>query len=539
VGLVVPEDFPLATLANGEERAVVEALRDQLSDDWLVLPDVGIAGERDSQMDVVIAHPQRGVAVIEVKGHRVEIRHGLFYAHGAPMDPQPDSQARANAYRLRGHLRRSGGTLEHLRVEYAIAFPNTTSVRGELPPDLLRAQVLTVAALEEMAGAVDELMSARWGNQPIGTDGIRALVQSLRPDADMEWDHDAITRRARRRMDELCTQRVKALEGLDANRRVFVRGGAGSGKSRLAVAWARRASARGERVLLTCFNDPLATVLREELPPHERLRVGSFFEVGFGLDGMPAVERPPDADATWWDTVAVGHLHRHWPEVTECFDVVIVDEAQDFSPAWLAQLAQLLDRRGSRRLMLLADEAQGVFARGFVSPSTDDGWTVYALEDNCRNTFGIASLLFRRLEGSRPLAGPESLDVRWRRADDVEATIDQVGAEIDWIEATGYAIARVLVATTHRSVRDRLREAMGFGMWEQRGDYTYICENVQRMKGLEFDFVVLVADVEVPDLLLYVGLSRAISGFCLVAPESVAERLGLSPIDDASTVTGS
>ena len=44
MGLLVPDDFPMSTLVNAAERAVVEALRDQLSDDWLVLPDVGIAG---------------------------------------------------------------------------------------------------------------------------------------------------------------------------------------------------------------------------------------------------------------------------------------------------------------------------------------------------------------------------------------------------------------------------------------------------------------------------------------------------------------
>ena len=47
------------------------------------------------------------------------------------------------------------------------------------------------------------------------------------------------------------------------------------------------------------------------------------------------------------------------------------------------------------------------------------------------------------------------------------------------------------------------------------------------MKGLEFDAVVLVTDDAVTDLLLYVGMSRAVSGFTLVAPRAVAERLGM------------
>src|SRR3954467_4450452 len=109
----------------------------------------------------------------------------------------------------------------------------------------------------------------------------------------------------------------------------FVTGSAGSRKSRLATAWAQRAIGRGERVLLTCYNDPLAEDLRGRLETSEQFTIGSFFDVALRLDGMAPLDRPDDADTEWWDLVAVGHLLRHWPGVTERFDVVIVDEAQD------------------------------------------------------------------------------------------------------------------------------------------------------------------------------------------------------------------
>ena len=109
VGLLVPEDFPLRSLANDEERAVVEALRDHLSDDWVVLPDVAlVAKSRDHQIDVVLAHPREGVAVIEVKGHRVQLRDGRFVSERGPLDVQPHAQARSNAYELRDSAPRRG-----------------------------------------------------------------------------------------------------------------------------------------------------------------------------------------------------------------------------------------------------------------------------------------------------------------------------------------------------------------------------------------------------------------------------------------------
>ena len=115
-------------------------------------------------------------------------------------------------------------------------------------------------------------------------------------------------------------------------------------------------------------------------------------------------------------------------------------------------------------------------------------------------------------------------------AGDDDTAVELVGEEIDHIEAEGYETPRVLVATTLRAVRDRLRETMGFSSWEQRGEHTIVCETVHRVKGLEFDFVVLVAADDVTDLLLYVGLSRAVVGFSLVAPATVAARLGIGPL---------
>ncbi len=70
MGILVPPNFPMSSLANEAERRVVELLCDRLTDTWMVIPDVGLLSQRDHQIDIVIAHPRDGVAVVEVKGHR-------------------------------------------------------------------------------------------------------------------------------------------------------------------------------------------------------------------------------------------------------------------------------------------------------------------------------------------------------------------------------------------------------------------------------------------------------------------------------------
>lgn len=529
MGILVPADFPMTELANEEERRVVEILCNRLTDGWVVIPDVGFHGQRDHQLDIVIAHARDGVAVIEVKGHVPTIEGGVFHAHGRPMSPQPLTQAKQNSYRLRDELLDLLPELKSLRVEYGVAFPNAAAIRGDLPPDIDPTQVLTAPALEDTLDSIERLLSTRAQIHQLGDEGLEKLVAHLRPDADFVTDAEARARYARQRLDEICRQHVGALATLDLNRRVFVTGGAGTGKTYLATEWARRAARRGERVLLTCFNQPLAGELQNRVGD-TGITIGTFHDIAQKLEGMPPIEIPDDAPGHWWDTEMFGHLHRNWHLATERFDTIIVDEAQDLSAAWITMLRQILDTDGPRRQLLLADTSQEIYRRGFLEPLADDGWTLCELTENCRNTFAIASILRHRFGGATaPIAGPESEAIDWIEADTADAAAAEVGEAIDVVmDERDHQPASMLVATTHRSLRDQLIDDYGFGRWEDCDQTMTICETIHRMKGLEFDHVILVApDADTSDELLYVGASRAVMSLTIIAPKEVATRMGL------------
>lgn len=103
----------------------------------------------------------------------------------------------------------------------------------------------------------------------------------------------------------------------------------------------------------------------------------------------------------------------------------------------------------------------------------------------------------------------------------------------EWLlEDEGRLPSSVAVLTFRGALRDLLHDELGLARWEERlssgGDEVRVLgENVHRVKGMEFDAVVLVADDEVADDLLYVGVSRAVSELAVVGPAAVGERLGL------------
>ena len=538
MGLLVPADFNLGATKNDDEVRVVEALVEQLTDGWLIFPNFRYRNHRDHEIDVVLLHEIHGIVVLEVKGHKVRLNGGIWYGDSGPLKPQPFTQAKDNAFKLRKILEQKDKDLfEGLPVRYGVIFPNTISFTGDLPAAIRREQLLLGPDLADIKFAIDELIRVTGRGMKMQRDHMEAVIDFLCPNADFTWDPEARIRMHHQRMEALCASQVRALERLDANRRVMVTGGAGSGKTRLALGWARRALiARNERVLVTCFNEPLADQINGYLGGYENVVAGAFLTVARSFEGMPHLEEPENMSAedasTFWNETVIGHLHLHWPKITEKFDTIIIDEAQDLSPAWIAQLESLLDEDGPRRLMMVADSGQEIFSRGFRMPQPDDGWTLCELVNNCRNSHQIARLLRTFLGGApAPEVGPETIGIEFDEAT-TEDYVAKVKAILDRQPDSGSGLlapvgtTAVLVPSVR--LRDQLRAELGLGSWDERETKT-VCETERRMKGTEFDTVILVdPERRMDDRALYIGISRAINQLFVVASHELGLRLRLT-----------
>jgi DNA helicase IV len=258
--------------------------------------------------------------------------------------------------------------------------------------------------------------------------------------------------------------------------------------------------------------------------------------VARSFEGMPHLEEPENMSAedasTFWNETVIGHLHLNWPKITEKFDTIIIDEAQDFSPAWIAQLESLLDVDGPRRLMMVADSGQEIFSRGFRMPKSEDGWTLCELVNNCRNSHQIARLLRSLLGGApAPEVGPETIGIEFDEAT-TEDYVAKVKAILNRQPDNGSGLlapvgtTAVLVPSVR--LRDQLRAELGLGSWDERDTKT-VCETERRMKGTEFDTVILVdPERRMDDRALYIGISRAINQLFVVGSHELGLRLRLT-----------
>ncbi|MDD5363710.1 MAG: ATP-dependent helicase [Gallionellaceae bacterium] len=186
--------------------------------------------------------------------------------------------------------------------------------------------------------------------------------------------------------------------------RLRVVGTAGSGKTQLALSVLRDAVAAGRRPLYVCYNRPLADHIALLAP--DGATVATYHQLGDRI--LRAGGTTPDFSRADAFRQLEDFLAGYRPGPDWLFDELIVDEGQDFQPAWRDHLIKLLRPEG--RAWWLEDPMQNLYGR----PPVDlPGWVVLHADTNYRtprNLLGYLNPLLRperAIAAGSPLAGSE------------------------------------------------------------------------------------------------------------------------------------
>ncbi len=315
-------------------------------------------------------------------------------------------------------------------------------------------------------------------------------------------------------VDLLTEAQANILSALRLLHRVEVRGGAGSGKTWLAVEQARRLAAEGKRVALLCYSRGLAAYLRRRVdgfrPRGRPAYVGTFHHLGTRWGAPPG----PDDDPDYFERrlpQAMAELAAARPE-SDRLDAVVVDEAQDFADSWWVPLLAALRDEESGGVYVFADEGQRVFARQGRPPLS---LVPVVLDENLRNTKQIAQVFGGLAPAQMRYRGGEGVPVRFVPCSTPDA-LGKADDEAVRLLDEGWAAEHVALLTTgHRHPEQTARQSGGQeAYWEtfwSGSDLFY--GHVLGFKGLERPAVVLAVngfrDAERAREMLYVGLSRA------------------------------
>ena len=417
---------------------------------------------------------------------------------------------------------------------HAVAFPSVGSDRlGPLPAEVSPRIVLFGDDLARLGTRVPEILGY-WGSgrPPAGVLDERRFTQfrkhvllprwRLAPTfgARLDLDSQAIVR--------LSDEQVEVLRSVVAAPRLCVRGGAGSGKTLLALELARAAALDGRQVLITCFNIALARWIGETIaswgPLAANVRAATFHdlcsEAAAATGGAPPPPPAGDkraAEEYWTQAMPERLLAALEAGRARRYDTVIVDEGQDFHRDWFDLLEALLRDQLRGSFVVFHDPAQDIFGTGCRLPA----YPATVLGVNFRNTRGIAAFL-RRLadcaaapfsrnpEGEPPVFHPQPHGAAAARA------VDRLVGEL--VNEKQVPPGRIAVIAPHRRENSCLAGVDSLGGQLLSTDPlnragAVLCTTIHKFKGLESDVVILV-DVREDDLFsgrafLYTAASRA------------------------------
>lgn len=248
---------------EGSERRVADALK-QLPDSWMILHHVSWQSKRggrqgDGEADFIIFHPDRGMLVIEVKGGGVEIEAGRWLTtdrHGKRhFIKNPYEQAIASKHALVSWLREHGLGAK-VRVGHAVAFPHMDQLPTVGPMGTAEIS-LTKSQLKNIEAAVT-LCFAHWGLEAsISEEEADKLIALLAPTVSIAPKLSSQSSEAEAELLMFTSEQIETFSGLRASRGGLILGGAGTGKTVLAIARAQQLARDGFRTLLVCYNELL------------------------------------------------------------------------------------------------------------------------------------------------------------------------------------------------------------------------------------------------------------------------------------------
>jgi len=559
----------LGALRSQAEAKFYRLCRDMLPRDWLVLfsvPWIGttVAGRRyDGEADFIVFVPGSGFLVVEVKGGGVEYApsEGRWYSIDGRLNrhviKDPFRQAVAEKHALLGILRsdpawkaaHSGWVL----AGHAVMLPDVDRVEGAAGPESPREILGGRAHLGDVQKWIGSVLKYWAGQsrdwQPLTPRSLSAAESALsgpleaRPLLAVQLEAEERVRL------QLTEQQGRVLRAIGSRKRASVCGGAGTGKTLLAVERARALAKAGQRTLLLCYNRLLADFLKVACDGESNLFAMTYHQLCEWRVNLAREQSGRDltneARSTYPTRTSQDLFDVHLPyalalsaEVLEDrFDAVIVDEGQDFREEYWIGVELLLRSESSSLLYVFYDQNQSLYTKASSMPVKDEP---FVLSFNCRNTASIHQLAYGFFSGDAtdPPPGNPGVPVEALTAPSVTSQADALHAAIVNLLVQEKVHPRQIGVLVCGQPKEVFISALR-GKPLPRGTAWAIeapalsdglrIDTVRRFKGLESDVVFLwgigsVAPSESKEL-LYVGSSRAKSRLTVVGTATACREL--------------
>lgn len=540
----------IAGIESSAEQQFYRWCRDRLPESFLVLHSVSWVvqephgGLRDGEADFVICAEDRGIACVEVKGGRIAFdpETGIWTTTDragvtSTLRRSPLDQAKDSKYRLL-RLTKEDRRWQHLfplggpTFAQGAFFPNITDLTGLIgvnTPAELIGGFNDAGALGTWITRVFDYSEGGNSRPKLGVAGATLMQQMLFPGIDVRPVLASELAEAEEKRIRLTDEQSAVLDVLSRRTRALITGGAGTGKTLLALEKVRRLATAGKRTLLVCYNEPLAEKLQGTLKTFPNASActlhslcGKLIRDAKGASGRDLLSEVRHEHPDWdlYDAILPEAAARALEIVDYTVDAVVVDEAQDFRGTFWLPLELILKDSDRGTLYVFFDANQQLYGKELCVPIIDEP---YLLSRNCRNARPIHDLAYRYYSGDPILPSSIPGEIKNLEASSLKEGANAITAAVaDLLIKQRLAASQiaVLIAGMPRldyiEALEKCQLPAGY-KWRMPGSEPkpkgVAVDTIHRFKGLESDVVFLWGmgnAIEKERLeLLYVGLSRA------------------------------
>lgn len=559
--VMFPERLPRDIRDNfmrGAECLVYDRLREVLDNEWHVYysrPWMGLTPdgrEVEGETDFILAHPQKGILCLEVKGGEISYHPESDEWFTTPRGmtvripiKNPFTQAQKAKYNILQQLQNSAlWTSRRISIKHGVIFPGAQvgdrSYGADKPRNIICDRDQLTGTFERWIEAffpADDAATNR--TRELGRDGIAVIQKILAAPIKLRLPLASLLADDDQQMDILTVRQYQLLDMTRDIPRLAIKGAAGTGKTVLACEMATREAESGKKVLLTCFNEPLSRHLRSILP--RNVTVFSFHS----LCSHAAKSAGIKVDEGAREEDLYGHI---LPEALSGaidimsdfrFYTVIVDEGQDFLPDWWIPIDSLVHPSG--RLIVFYDANQRIYTDAKSLPSNLMAAPI-SLNQNLRNTDPIHSLTMQHYAGDTVLPNgimgrpPEIVAIN--SPPDLRPKLGKILRR--YIEAERISPDEIAILAVSRRELDSIAPDGLIGGYpvapagQIRSDHLTL-DTIRRYKGLDARIIILICSDNLigEKELCYIACSRARTHLILMgADASISAVSGMSPTRD-------
>ena len=537
-------------LVNKSEKIVFEELL-KLGDDWDLYSNISqhitlFEHVSRGEIDFILVHDKYGLILLEVKGYGVICENGSWYRETTYSNGKTYKQKTKSPYRqledargnLKSYIAKNKGILKksfddpkdlnRIPIHVFAVFPFLPEFIS-FGPESENTNTVTQKELENFQNFLSKILK---NTKPFKAKYFRENIRTLLAPNVHTTPMKGLTTNTQKEIISATEEQAVILNAVfENNDNIFVSGPAGSGKTLMAVEAAKYLSQKNKKILFLCYNQNLSKFLRNLFIDYKSIKVSSLFglfsEIDVNLKDSGTSNMSPKEAAP----VIADLLNNNFDKFNQDFDVLIIDEAQDYSPLFWTTFSLLTE---NKKWFLFADRRQAITHDDWELPGIDPKtWVSFPLSKYLRGTKEISERVLDVYKDDyipTSISGfnPEFITLSkggWKEA------LEMLSATLTGLfENEKYDPSQVQVLIPHSRYLEEVEQAEYKPNQKIGGVRDIRIESIYKYKGLESEIVVMV----IPNIeslesentsdiksLLYVGMSRATSMLIVISNKEV------------------